>query len=219
MVTPGLTCGVSMSSTSEASRPATRMPSMSAAVLIVIVMARIIPSAALKSRVSTGVATAAGLRARLSRLHRPPRVTSTPSTCCTSRAATRCRLPRPGAAAAAAGPVARIAGGPRAPRALGLERRAARRAPSTTSWTRCCATATPSPARPTSALIVVMPRLGTVSPWASKATDIAHNCGLPCTRVERVTEYRLPLKSGLLGAASRSTPTSCRPAPRCCTTA
>ncbi|WP_348751772.1 hypothetical protein, partial [uncultured Aquincola sp.] len=26
--------------------------------------------------------------------------------------------------------------------------------------------------------IVVMPRLGTVSPWASKATDIAHNCGL-----------------------------------------
>ncbi|MDE2399357.1 MAG: hypothetical protein KGM91_28275, partial [Burkholderiales bacterium] len=29
------------------------------------------------------------------------------------------------------------------------------------------------------ALVVVMPRLGTVSPWASKATDIAHNCGLP----------------------------------------
>src|SRR5690606_1340058 len=24
----------------------------------------------------------------------------------------------------------------------------------------------------------VIPRLGTVSPWASKATDIAHNCGL-----------------------------------------
>lgn len=29
------------------------------------------------------------------------------------------------------------------------------------------------------ALIVVAPRLGTVSPWASKATEIAHNCGLP----------------------------------------
>jgi phosphoribosylformylglycinamidine synthase len=28
------------------------------------------------------------------------------------------------------------------------------------------------------ALVVVTPRLGTVSPWASKATDIAHNCGL-----------------------------------------
>jgi len=49
-------------------------------------------------------------------------------------------------------------------------------------------------------LIVVMPRLGTVSPWASKATDIAHNCGLKIRRVERVTEYRLTLKSGLLGS-------------------
>jgi len=38
-----------------------------------------------------------------------------------------------------------------------------------------------------------------VSPWASKATDIAHNCRLPIKRVERVTEYRLSLKSGLLG--------------------
>ncbi|MBC7732807.1 MAG: phosphoribosylformylglycinamidine synthase [Bacteriovorax sp.] len=48
-------------------------------------------------------------------------------------------------------------------------------------------------------LIVVAPRLGTVSPWASKATDIAHNCGLGVRRVERVTEYRLTLKTGLLG--------------------
>lgn len=48
-------------------------------------------------------------------------------------------------------------------------------------------------------LIVVAPRLGTVSPWASKATDIAHNCGLDIHRVERVTEYRITLKSGLLG--------------------
>jgi len=50
-------------------------------------------------------------------------------------------------------------------------------------------------------LIVVAPRLGTVSPWASKATDIAHNCGLAIKRVERVTEYRLGLKSGLLGGS------------------
>ncbi|MBC7958194.1 MAG: phosphoribosylformylglycinamidine synthase, partial [Cytophagales bacterium] len=49
------------------------------------------------------------------------------------------------------------------------------------------------------ALILVAPRLGTVSPWASKATDIAHNCGLAIKRVERVTEFRLTLKSGLLG--------------------
>ena len=49
-------------------------------------------------------------------------------------------------------------------------------------------------------LVVVMPRLGTVSPWASKATDIAHNCGLDIHRVERVTEFRLQLKSGLIDA-------------------
>ena len=49
--------------------------------------------------------------------------------------------------------------------------------------------------------IVVSPRLGTVSPWASKATDIAHNCGLALKRVERITEYRLVLKTGLLGGA------------------
>ncbi|MDR3368330.1 phosphoribosylformylglycinamidine synthase [Rhodoferax sp.] len=48
------------------------------------------------------------------------------------------------------------------------------------------------------ALIVVSPRLGTVSPWASKATDIAHNCGLAIKRVERIVEYRVSLKSGLL---------------------
>ena len=50
-------------------------------------------------------------------------------------------------------------------------------------------------------LLVVAPRLGTVSPWASKATDIAHNCGLAIRRVERVTEFRLTLKGGLLGGA------------------
>ncbi|MDH0867008.1 phosphoribosylformylglycinamidine synthase [Mitsuaria sp. GD03876] len=48
------------------------------------------------------------------------------------------------------------------------------------------------------ALIVVAPRLGTLSPWASKATDIAHNCGLAIHRVERVTEFRITLKAGLL---------------------
>ncbi len=48
-------------------------------------------------------------------------------------------------------------------------------------------------------VLVVAPRLGTVSPWASKATDIAHNCGLPVHRLERVTEYRISLKPGLLG--------------------
>jgi phosphoribosylformylglycinamidine synthase len=50
-------------------------------------------------------------------------------------------------------------------------------------------------------LLIVTPRLGTVSPWASKATDIAHNCGLAIRRVERVVEYRVQLASGWLGKA------------------
>ena len=50
--------------------------------------------------------------------------------------------------------------------------------------------------------LLVLPRLGTVSPWASKATDIAHNCGLTLHRVERLVEFRIGLKSGLLGKAS-----------------
>jgi phosphoribosylformylglycinamidine synthase len=33
--------------------------------------------------------------------------------------------------------------------------------------------------------IYVVPRLGTISPWASKATDIARICGLPVHRIER----------------------------------
>jgi phosphoribosylformylglycinamidine synthase len=53
-------------------------------------------------------------------------------------------------------------------------------------------------------LVVVMPRLGTVSPWASKATDIAHNCGLTIHRVERVTEFRLQLQGGLFGGKALS---------------
>ena len=46
-------------------------------------------------------------------------------------------------------------------------------------------------------LFVVMPRPGTVSAWASKATDIARNCGLAVRRIERVTEVRLVRSPGL----------------------
>lgn len=49
--------------------------------------------------------------------------------------------------------------------------------------------------------LYVTPRLGTVSPWASKATDIARNCGIAVRRIERITEYRIALKAGLLGGA------------------
>ena len=55
------------------------------------------------------------------------------------------------------------------------------------------------------ALVVVLPRLGTVSPWASKATDIARNCGAALHRVERVTECALQLKRPLLGAVKALT--------------
>jgi phosphoribosylformylglycinamidine synthase len=51
---------------------------------------------------------------------------------------------------------------------------------------------------------LVVPRLGTVSPWASKATDIAHNCGLSVKRVERLVEYRVQCTSGWLRSASFS---------------
>ncbi|QTD47098.1 phosphoribosylformylglycinamidine synthase [Ottowia testudinis] len=48
-------------------------------------------------------------------------------------------------------------------------------------------------------VIVVAPRLGTVSPWASKATDIARNCGIALHRVERIVEYQIGLKRKLAG--------------------
>ncbi|MCX8517086.1 MAG: phosphoribosylformylglycinamidine synthase, partial [Rhodoferax sp.] len=53
-------------------------------------------------------------------------------------------------------------------------------------------------------VIVVSPRLGTVSPWASKATDIAHNCGFAIRRVERLVEYRLGFKSSLKNSLKSS---------------
>jgi phosphoribosylformylglycinamidine synthase len=36
---------------------------------------------------------------------------------------------------------------------------------------------------------IAIPRFGTVSPWASKATDIAHQCGLPLLRIERGIQF------------------------------
>jgi phosphoribosylformylglycinamidine synthase len=46
--------------------------------------------------------------------------------------------------------------------------------------------------RPAGRLVLVVPRPGTISPWSSKATDIAHNCGLAkVKRLERGTAYYL----------------------------
>jgi phosphoribosylformylglycinamidine synthase len=60
----------------------------------------------------------------------------------------------------------------------------------------------PSPAEPDGATVLwVMPRLGTVSPWSSKATDIAQVCGLaPVRRIERGIEYRLQHGAALVPA-------------------
>ena len=41
--------------------------------------------------------------------------------------------------------------------------------------------------------VVVSPRFGTISPWASKATDIFNNCDIKISRVERVIVYTLTL--------------------------
>ncbi|WP_432481279.1 phosphoribosylformylglycinamidine synthase [Moraxella sp. ZY200743] len=39
--------------------------------------------------------------------------------------------------------------------------------------------------------VVVSPRFGTISPWASKATDIFNNCGIKVNRLERVVVFTL----------------------------
>ena len=48
--------------------------------------------------------------------------------------------------------------------------------------------------------LVVIPRIGTISPWASKATEIARICGLPLQRLERGRAYRLRLSRQLSDA-------------------
>src|SRR6185503_16388631 len=52
-------------------------------------------------------------------------------------------------------------------------------------------------------VLVAVPRLGTISPWSSKATDIARRCGLEAIRrVERGIAWSLSgsaLDSGLPG--------------------
>ncbi|MCZ2723515.1 phosphoribosylformylglycinamidine synthase [Marinomonas sp. 15G1-11] len=48
------------------------------------------------------------------------------------------------------------------------------------------------------ARFLVIPRLGTISPWSSKATDILHNCGLSqVVRVERGVQYFIHSQSEL----------------------
>src|SRR5437867_6119949 len=52
-------------------------------------------------------------------------------------------------------------------------------------------------AAPDGALFLVVPRPGTISPWSSKSTDIAHNCGLDgIVRIERGVVYHAATVDG-----------------------
>ena len=52
---------------------------------------------------------------------------------------------------------------------------------------------------------VVAPRPGTISPWSSKATDIAHICGLAAVkRIERVIAYTIDFASAVLNAGEEA---------------
>lgn len=54
-------------------------------------------------------------------------------------------------------------------------------------------------------MFLVLPRVGTISPWSSKATDIALRCGLKITRMERgVAFYFKTRNNEPLNAAARS---------------
>ena len=60
-------------------------------------------------------------------------------------------------------------------------------------------------AQPSGTLRLVLPRFGTVSPWSSKATDIAHNCALAkVVRIERGVACYLRREGGLDAAARQA---------------
>lgn len=60
----------------------------------------------------------------------------------------------------------------------------------------------PVPQRGT--LLLVVPRIGTISPWSSKATDIARHCGLPdVERVERGVAWWCSVNGESLNATQR----------------
>ena len=92
-------------------------------------------------------------------------------------------------------PKAQIAGG-----GVLLFRRTAQPRWQTTSargWSICWAPRRRRRHRP-ARLLLVTPRLGTISPWSSKATDIARNCGFDkVLRIERGMAYHFELRGGL----------------------
>ncbi len=64
------------------------------------------------------------------------------------------------------------------------------------------AAASVAPAQEAGELVLVVPRPGTISPWSSKATDIAKVCGLEAVRrIERGIAYRLTSRDVALAGA------------------
>jgi phosphoribosylformylglycinamidine synthase len=58
---------------------------------------------------------------------------------------------------------------------------------------------------PSGVLQLVLPRPGTISPWSSKATDIAHSCGLDAVvRIERGVAWRVGTRKDALDPTLRS---------------
>ena len=61
------------------------------------------------------------------------------------------------------------------------------------------------PAPPSGALLLVTPRIGTISPWSSKASDIARNCGFAAVkRIERAVAYHAAVHGSKLPAGQQS---------------
>jgi phosphoribosylformylglycinamidine synthase len=56
---------------------------------------------------------------------------------------------------------------------------------------RICEVIEAAPGAPASAALWIVPRLGTRSPWSSKATDILQGCGFPVRRIERGIAFDL----------------------------
>ena len=57
---------------------------------------------------------------------------------------------------------------------------------------------------------LVVPRLGTISPWSSKATDIAHNCGLDAVqRIERGVWFWVSAEKALTAQSKRAIEDAC----------
>ena len=65
--------------------------------------------------------------------------------------------------------------------------------PPRSNWpTRWITARLPTARRPAEVQVLVVPRLGTISPWSTKATDIAQHCGLSgVQRIERGVVYYL----------------------------